>query len=271
MTGLALATIAFPALMLSALAMTLIVAARYLAVSGFFAWTARRVRPDVYRPADPRKAQRLDRQIRREIGWSLLSVAIYGVPAGIVIHLWHFHGLTRITTDIGTMPLWWLPVSAFLYLAIHDAWFYWTHRAMHHWPWLFRKAHAVHHESRPPTAWAAMSFHPWEALSAAWLIPALTFLIPIHYGALVTVMLIATFFGVTNHMGWEIFPKSWVNGWFGRHIISASHHHLHHAHYNANYGLYFRFWDRLCGTDKGLSQELVAARADSQPVTVRSA
>ena len=27
----------------------------------------------------------------------------------------------------------------------------------------------------------------------------------------------------------------------------------HHEEYRCNYGLYFRFWDRLCGTDRGLS------------------
>jgi sterol desaturase/sphingolipid hydroxylase (fatty acid hydroxylase superfamily) len=248
--------------------MSLIVMARYLAVSGLFAWSARRVRPDIYAPVDPRRAARLRQQVRREIGWSLLAAIIYGVPAGVVAYLWAERGMTRIYTDAATMPFWWLPASVLLYLALHDAWFYWTHRAMHRWPWLFRKAHAVHHESRPPTAWAAMAFHPWEALSAAWLIPALTFLVPIHSHALVAVLLIATFFGVTNHMGWEIFPRRWVEGWFGRHIISASHHHLHHSHYQSNFGLYFRFWDRLCGTDRGLSPEPMARPAAVSPAAL---
>lgn len=247
------------------LAMCAIVALRYLATSALCAWSARVVRPDVYRPADPAKARRLARQIRHEIGWSLLSAVIYGVPAGLVAWLWLHHGLTRIYTDAGAWPLWWLPLSLVLYLLIHDAWFYWTHRAMHHWPWLFRTAHAVHHQSRPPTAWAAMAFHPWEALSAAWLIPALTFFIPVHVAVLGLVLAIMTFFGVTNHMGWEIFPRRWVAGWLGRHLISAAHHDVHHGHYRSNYGLYFRWWDRVCGTDNGLSDALLAPR---QPETL---
>ena len=246
--------------LLSGVAMCAIVALRYLAVSGLFAWSSKRIRPDVYRPADPGKAKRLARQVRREIGWSLLSAILYGIPAGIAAHLWITRGWTRIYGDVHDWPLWWLPVSVFVYLTIHDTWFYWTHRAMHHWPALFRAAHAVHHESRPPTAWAAMSFHPWEALSAAWLIPLLTFLIPIHVAALGVVLFTMTFFGVTNHMGWEILPRRWVEGWLGRHLISASHHHVHHQHYRSNYGLYFRFWDKLCGTDHGLSDELLAAK-----------
>ena len=89
---------------------------------------------------------------------------------------------------------------------------------------------------------------------------ALTFVIPIHIYGLAFVLTVMTFFGVTNHMGWEILPARWVRGWLGRHLISASHHHVHHERYTSNYGLYFRFWDRLCGTDQGLSEELIQAR-----------
>ena len=99
-------------------------------------------------------------------------------------------------------------LSIFLYLFAHDTWFYWTHRLMHR-PWWFKKAHAVHHESRPPTAWAAMSFHPWEALTGAIRYPCiLVFIIPVHVGAIGRCALcIMTVMGVTNHMGWEIVPQ----------------------------------------------------------------
>ena len=61
-----------------------------------------------------------------------------------------------------------------------------------------------------------------------------------------------TVMGVTNHMGWEIFPRFMHSGPLGGWLITASHHQRHHAEYACNYGLYFRIWDRLCGTDKGL-------------------
>jgi sterol desaturase/sphingolipid hydroxylase (fatty acid hydroxylase superfamily) len=128
---------------------------------------------------------------------------------------WKAHGWTRIYTDPHAMPLWWMPVSLAIYLLVHDAWFYWTHRAMHV-PRIFRIAHAVHHASRPPTAWAAMSFHPIEAITGAVVIPALVFVVPIHVGVLGAVLTIMTVMGVTNHMGWEIFPRAIVNGpWAG--------------------------------------------------------
>lgn len=242
-------------LLLAALMMTLIVGLRYLAVGGAFALVTRRIRPGLYAGLDP--------QIRREISWSLLSAAIYGVPAGLMAWSWQTLGWTRIYTDIDAYPLWWLPVSVLAYLFAHDSWFYWTHRLMHRPRW-FRIAHAVHHDSRPPTAWAAMSFHPVEALTGAVVIPSLVFLIPIHVSMLGVVLGIMTLMGVTNHMGWEIFPRALVHGPAGRWLITASHHQRHHEQYRCNYGLYFRVWDRLCGTDQGLGDLDASARARAE-------
>ncbi len=233
------------AILLSALAMTFIVGVRYLVASGAFAWATRRRHPDLYAG--------LDAQIAREVRWSLASAAIYGVPAGVVAWGWQNMGWTRIYERVDAYPLWYLPASVLLYLLVHDSWFYWTHRWMHG-PRLFRLAHAVHHASRPPTAWAAMSFHPIEALTGAVIIPLLVFLIPIHVAALGVVLTVMTVMGVTNHMGWEVFPARLVNGPLGQWLITATHHQRHHAEYRGNYGLYFRFWDRLCGTDKGLGR-----------------
>lgn len=225
--------------------MTLIVGVRYLLVSGAFALATRLRHRGLYAGLTP--------QIRREIGWSLASAFIYGAPAGLLAWGWQEHGWTRVYTAAAAYPLWWLPVSVLVYLFAHDTWFYWTHRLMHR-PVLFRVAHAVHHASRPPTAWAAMSFHPWEALTGAVVIPALVLTVPIHVAALGVVLTVMTVMGVTNHMGWEMFPRVLVASKAGNWLITASHHQRHHQQYGCNYGLYFRFWDRLCGTDRGLGE-----------------
>ncbi len=239
------------AIVLSAAAMTAIVALRYLMTSGMFAWITGKVRPGLY--------AKLGSQIRAEIAWSLASAAIYGVPAGIVAWGWQNAGWTQIYSDLGAYPLWYLPVSLLLYLLAHDTWFYWTHRWMHRPKW-FRIAHAVHHASKPPTAWTAMSFHPVEAVTGAVVIPALVFIIPIHIGVLGLVLTIMTIMGITNHMGWEMFPRWLVHSPFGKWLITASHHERHHEQYLCNFGLYFRFWDRLCGTDRGLSDKISGPR-----------
>ena len=209
------------AILLSALAMSAIVGVRYLLASGGFALATRIRQPGLYRG--------LEKQMGREIAWSLASALIYGIPAGVVAWGWQAHGWTRIYTDVAAMPLWYLPLSVLLYLAAHDTWFYWPHR--------------------------------WEALTGAVVIPALVFLIPIHVGALGVVLTIMTVMGVSNHMGWEMFPRWMVRGPIGGWLITATHHQRHHDRYNCNYGLYFRFWDRLCGTDQGLGDFTTKARA----------
>ncbi len=237
------------ALLIAGLAVTVIVALRYVLTSGLFALITARVRPGLY-------AGRA-RQIGREVRWSLLSAVVYGAPAGIVLWGWRRQDWTLLTADWTSLPLWWHPMSVLLYLFVQDTCFYWSHRWMHRPRW-FRIAHAVHHESRPPTAWTAMSFHPLEALTGAVVVPALVFLVPIHVAMLGFVLTIATVMGVTNHMGWEMFPRRIVHSPLGQWLITASHHERHHEEYRCNYGLYFRFWDRLCGTDRGLSARIVA-------------
>lgn len=217
---------------------------RYLLVSGFFAFCTKVHVPGLYRGLKP--------QIRAELAWSSISAMIYGAPAGTVLWWWLAHGGTRIYADVTVWPLAWWPLSVAVYLLIHDAWFYWTHRLMH-MPRIYRLCHYVHHQSHPPTAWAAMSFHPIEALSGAFLIPALTFVVPIHLGALGLVMAVMTLFGVTNHLGWEIWPSRLVHGRLGTVVITARHHDQHHRRNRCNYGLYFRFWDQICATDRGFS------------------
>ncbi len=93
---------AAPALILSALAMSLIVAVRYLLTSCGFALATRLRQPGLYAGLNP--------QIRREIGWSLAAALIYGVPAGVVAWGWQARGWTRLYSDINAFPLWYPPL-----------------------------------------------------------------------------------------------------------------------------------------------------------------
>ncbi|MFC2953845.1 sterol desaturase family protein [Marinicaulis aureus] len=248
----------FPALAVTYLELTAIIWARYIIIAGLFyflLWG---------RPEDKVGARRLaDRRpeaktVRHEITMSLASSAIYAAPGAIVFEMFRHGGTAIYAGPInGVMGWLYLPVSVFIYLMIHDTYFYWTHRLMHH-PKLFRATHLAHHRSRQPTPWAAFSFHPWEAIISAWILPAAALFIPIHVGAVLFVLVFMTYCSVANHAGWEIVPERWVKGLFGAHFISASHHNVHHTNYNANYGLYFRFWDLLMKTDEGVAEPIRA-------------
>jgi lathosterol oxidase len=233
---------------ITALALTGIIIARYFAIAGFFYWVLWK------RPGNLLGARKLTRivppgkLIRSEIRWSLIASAIYAVPGAIVLEAWK-NGGTVIYTDISAHGWLWYLASVPVYLFVHDTYFYWTHRMMHH-PKIFPVMHRVHHESRQPTPWAGFSFHPTESLLGAIILPILVFVIPIHVSAILFILVLMTVAGVTNHSGYEILPDGWLRGFVGRHWISAAHHNLHHQTYTCNYALYFRFWDRIMGTDK---------------------
>ncbi|MEL6362663.1 MAG: sterol desaturase family protein [Pseudomonadota bacterium] len=252
----------FPAEFASAYGkLTAIIWARYFLISGLF-FAGLWLRPEHKVRGVKLARQRPDRAIMvHEIRMSLLSSLIYAFPGAIVMLAWRNSG-TAIYSDVSAIggPIWgwvYLPISVFIYLAIHDTYFYWTHRAMHH-RLLFKPTHLTHHRSHQPTPWAAFSFHPWEAFISSWAIPIAAFFIPLHTGALMALLVIMTYCGVANHSGWEIIPRSFLNGPIGRWLITASHHNVHHTKYRSNYGLYFRFWDKVCGTDTGLAAPATA-------------
>lgn len=238
--------------------LTLIIWLRYFLIAGlFFAllWG----RPEHKVAARRLAARRPEaKTVAHEIRMSLLSSAIYAVPGAVAFEAFRNGGTAIYAGPITSIAGWaYIPLSIFVYLLIHDAYFYWTHRVMHH-PRLFRATHLAHHRSRQPTPWAAFSFHPWEAIISAWILPFAAFFIPIHAGAVLFILVFMTYCSVANHAGWEIVPESWLKGFVGRHFITASHHNVHHTDYSANFGLYFRFWDRLFGTDRDLAAPIAA-------------
>jgi sterol desaturase/sphingolipid hydroxylase (fatty acid hydroxylase superfamily) len=229
-------------------ALTMIIAARYLVVSGLFYWLLWQ------RGGEKLRARRLnrDRPLRRivmqEIRLSLLSSVIYAAPAAAALAA-YLHGGTKIYTDwhkFGGVP--YLLLSAFIYLAIQDSFYYWAHRLMHH-PRLFQWMHAGHHRSRQPSPFASFAFDPAEAALTAWLLPALVFVVPIHLGVVIALLLLMTVTAVLNHSGWELLPRWLMQGTIGGQLISATHHSYHHIRFDRNYGLYFRFWDKIMRTD----------------------
>ena len=151
--------------------LSLFIVLRYFAIAGFFYWALWK------RPGNLLGARQLTeirpsaRVVQHEIRWSVISSVIYAIAGAIVIDAWR-SGYTQIYTDVSDFGWLYLLLSVPLYLFLHDTWFYWTHRIMHHRK-LFRVMHKVHHESRQPTPWAGFSFHPWESLVGAFILPLL--------------------------------------------------------------------------------------------------
>jgi lathosterol oxidase len=229
-------------------ALTVIIAARYLVLSGLAYWLLWQ------KGGEKLRAKRLNRDrpmravVVQEMRLSLLSSAVYAIPAAVVT-VALVHGGTLLYTDWsshGGLP--YVLFSVFVYLAVQDTYYYWAHRLMHH-PRLFGWMHAGHHRSRQPSPFASFAFDPAEAALTGWVLPAMTFIVPIHIAVAMALLFLMSVVAVLNHSGWEVLPRWLVGGPVGSQLISATHHSHHHIRFNRNYGLYFRFWDKLLGTD----------------------
>ena len=103
---------------------------------------------------------------------------IFGVT-GTATLLAGREGWTQMYWRVSERGWGWFLLSIVFAIFIHDAYFYWTHRAMHH-PRLFKLFHRVHHLSMNPSPWASYSFAPLEAVVQASIFPLVTLLVPIH-------------------------------------------------------------------------------------------
>lgn len=130
---------------------------------------------------------------------------------------------------------------------IHDTYFYWMHRLMHH-PKLFKLFHLIHHKSSNPSPWAAYSFHPFEAVIESLIFVVFLFTIPIHSVHLMLFFIFSLIYNVYGHLGFELYPKGFSTHWLGKWINTSVSHNMHHQYFKGNYGLYFTLWDRLMGT-----------------------
>ena len=100
--------------------------------------------------------------LRREITYSFSSLLVVAAGGAVMLAM-VVSGVAEIYADPLQHGWPWLLASLPVAIVLHDAYFYWTHRLMHT-RWLFRHVHVVHHRSRHPSPWAALSFHPLEAL-----------------------------------------------------------------------------------------------------------
>ncbi len=155
---------------------------------------------------------------------------------------------TLAYTEVSTYGWLYLLASVPVALVIHDTYFYWMHRLLHH-PRLFKHMHLLHHRSTNPSPWTSYAFHASEAFTEGLILVILLFVLPLHPIAIGLFILLAFVINVYGHLGYEIAPK-----WFRHSILfsilnTSVHHNLHHSKFKGNYGLYFRVWDRLMGTE----------------------
>ena len=220
---------------------------RYLLFAGsaymfFYGW---RHREWVYRKIQAKFPEK--KHLLREIRYSILTAAIFALVA--VATFWaRQQGYSRVYTDVHQHSWGYLLFSFVLMVLLHDTYFYWTHRLIHHRR-LFPYFHRVHHLSHNPSPWAAYAFHPLEAIVEAGILPLILFTLPVHPLALIFFSLFMIMFNIMGHLGYELVPERLHQHWLGRWFNTSTHHNMHHQLVKGNYGLYFNVWDTLMGTN----------------------
>lgn len=185
--------------------------------------------------------------VRREMKASAITIVIFGLVGAVTIEAGR-RGWTQLYTRVEDHSMTWFFVSILLAILLHDTWFYWTHRLLHH-PRLFRHTHSLHHRSTNPTPWAAFAFSPVEAVVQAAIFPLAVIVMPMHLYAFGLFMVWQMTFNVIGHTGFEFHPKWLMRTWLGRVLNTPTNHTMHHEKMRGNYGLYFNVWDRLMGTN----------------------
>lgn len=226
---------------------TTAVGLRYLLVAGAAWWVAYRLFRGrwSHRKIIPRQPGASD--LRREFGYSALSVIIFGLVGAATISAGR-QGWTRMYWDISEHGRGWFLASIPVAILLHDTYFYWTHRLMHH-PRLFPVFHRVHHISNNPSPWAAYSFAPAEAVVEAGIFPLMVLILPIHPLAFGLFTLWQIVFNVAGHTGFEFHPRWLMNTPLRFVLNTPTNHVMHHEKMHGNYSLYFNVWDRLMGTN----------------------
>lgn len=196
------------------------------------------------RRLQPRSASFADQ--RREFFLSMQSAGVYGV--GTCFLIWGmnegmFYAPVEsygLVADLGILAL---------LLVLHDAYFYWAHRMMHH-PKLFKAFHRAHHRSVTPTPWAAYSFAIPEAAVMFLFVLVWAFFIAAPGWIWFTWLNIQILRNVMGHAGIEVHPRWWLDSPLTRWICTTTHHDLHHSGgFKTNYGFYFTWWDQMMGTE----------------------
>lgn len=183
---------------------------------------------------------------QREIIYSMITFCIFALVPLVLNHpLVKPH--TTIYSRLDQYSLWYSILIFPVMLIMHDTYFYFTHRMMHH-PRLFNFFHLVHHKSTNPSPWASFSFNPSEAVVEAGIIYVFAFTIPVHFMHIFVFLIFMTAYNVYGHLGYELYPKGFNKHWLGKWFNTSVNHNMHHQYFKGNYGLYFTFWDRVMHT-----------------------
>eukprot|EP00038_Savillea_parva_P029211 m.69536 g.69536 ORF g.69536 m.69536 type:complete len:377 (+) comp8591_c0_seq1:62-1192(+) len=199
-----------------------------------------------YQMIAPERPQPSDALIRKAIRDTAFSHLVIW-PLGLFILYPLFR--SRLRSDVDELP----SVGTFCVqyvccMLFDDFWFYWVHRLFHEVPWLYRNIHKQHHEFKHTIVVAVEYAHPIEDIFCN---DVATIGGPLLLRTHVTVfwfcMCLKYWQSIDAHSGYAL-PFPWSPWSAVSWMDCAPAHTYHHLETRGNYGGFFTFWDKVCGT-----------------------
>lgn len=198
----------------------------------------------------PRRPQRLDRLLRwpGNLGIGMLNTFVVRLllPAsavGFAVAVEN-RGLGLLNMS-GTSPA----IAAILAFLILDLAIYMQHRALHHFPLLWRM-HRMHHVDADVDVTTALRFHPLEIAFSMLVKLSIIAVLGAPAGAVLAFEIILNVCAMFNHSNIHI--PEWLDRPLRRLVVTPDMHRVHHSvlqsERDSNFGFNLSIWDRLLGT-----------------------
>jgi sterol desaturase/sphingolipid hydroxylase (fatty acid hydroxylase superfamily) len=183
---------------------------------------------------------------------------------GIVLYKLYKNGNTLIFDQWNKYGILYFAANFLMIQLLNDAYFYWSHRAMHQISWL-KKYHVTHHKSHAPSPFSALSFHPVEAFIHGFFWIIVSVIIPTHPIWLAVFYSFMYYINMWGHTNFEFWHKDLLTHPILKHLNTPTHHILHHKYHDKNYSIYYNFWDNICSTNhKNYAEDYRAVKSRSE-------
>lgn len=214
--------------------------AMYFSLAGFSLLMTQKILPTLKIGSiiDRRPLRR--RQVRNEIGYSIISIIIFSLYGGVTlladrvgwINIDWFFSPSRFVRDL---------IVLFFWNEIH---FYSCHRLLHT-PWLFSHVHQRHHRSIVPTPFSTYNFHWFEAVLLSSVMISCMFFYDLSFAMVLFFPTLSLLINNIGHMNYAIFPNKPMTALFA----SCKRHTLHHTRIHGNFGFFLPWIDGFLGTN----------------------
>ncbi|MEE2769074.1 MAG: sterol desaturase family protein [Actinomycetota bacterium] len=167
-------------------------------------------------------------QVRDNMFWSLASgVTIWSLYEALTLWAWASGRIPRVTWGEAPLYLVLMYLGFYFMSSVH---FYLIHRLLH-WGPLYHAAHHLHHRNVNTGPWTGISMHPVEHV-LYFSIFLLWWVVPVHPTVIILTGLYKGLEPAVSHSGFDRVALT------GRTPVSAGDlfHHLHHRHFEVNYG-----------------------------------